>query len=1161
MKKLALALWALVVAAAPLAAGQGGDCREWDGLSHKMHWVQDVDANDHTSMIVSLGRVALADDFECTATGPVRDIHIWGSFLNNVLPGGGSDSPTLELTIYADVPATEERGSRPGKPLWTRIFRPGQYTTRQGYSGANWYDSESGNLNLDHSADLVQYDFCIKEEPFVQKAGTIYWLAVKDLSANPQDYTFGWRITEAQWRWNDDAVYIENERWIAMNYPAGLRHDGQTLDLAFGITADDKLPEYDLGDAPDSSNSFPGVTMVAYPSGVLGKFPTDYQVGSPPYGPRHRYPRDRFFLGPRVSLEAEADIGPDEDGITNLDPMNDAVNRDGADDGWEVTPALGASTFDVNDFNLVSFPGSSEDKETIVYSVTCTSTQATRSYVNLWLDLNRDGDWDDVLSGPDGAAEPEWAVQNQELSLPAPGYYTFTSPPFNCPHLVTEGGDPLWVRITIAEKQHLPTILTPGAGPAEGYEYGETEDYYIRPESGPTAVKYDWGDAPEIAAVGGYPTLRASNGARHQIGGPWLGDDSDMPDSELDGQPRLEGVSWWPDGVPRPTESSLGDDADFYPPPPRRPDPNALYDDEDGVRIPPLVPGQLASATIQVNGGGGVVQGWIDFNRDWIWQAAESVFNGFLPNGIHVVPFSVPNSAVVGQTFARFRISRQGGLGPVGAAPDGEVEDHEVSIGSPPTEGKTWCQPPDLTPHGIDIRMDNDDNQSRALADDFECRSYGERLTHIRFWGSWKDDHNGKIQRLRIRIHPDDPVGLGGADKNNEYSRPGPEILWEKEFVTDQFRQNLYFTVDLGDGEWWWDPASETAIPGGDTRVWQIDLDIRPDEAFVQEGTPDHPRIYWLAIEAETADGEFGWKTRQWPEHFVDDAVWHVGPGLPRRWHELRYPLGHPYYDEEPNSIDLAFCLTFSADTPSPPTILPEAVTQCPAVETTCPAVLTTCPPVQTQCPSTQTKCPAAVTQCPPQATTCPVAETQCPPVQTKCPPVATSCPAEQTKCPPVQTYCPAEQTKCPAYPTRCPESPTKCPPTKTQCPVVETQCPATPTNCVIVYTECPALQTRCPPVETKCPATTTQCPLVSTSCPATATRCPPAATLCPPTMTQCLRLLTRCPICLLTGPNLDLAEESNDLLGPGCPVVETDCPGVSEYLVTAMAEQQEKPG
>ncbi len=142
-----------------------------------------------------------------------------------------------------------------------------------------------------------------------------------DLSTNV-DYMFGWKTTSPRYHWNDDAVYQMSTKlgWTAMTYPKGHRYEGRTIDLAFVITGDDTTaPEYDLGDAPDSSNSFPGVTMLAYP-GVNGSFPTVYQAGSPPFGPLHRHPRDRFFLGKRVSLETEADIGPDEDGLNNLGP-------------------------------------------------------------------------------------------------------------------------------------------------------------------------------------------------------------------------------------------------------------------------------------------------------------------------------------------------------------------------------------------------------------------------------------------------------------------------------------------------------------------------------------------------------------------------------------------------------------------------------------------------------------------------------------------------------------------------------------------------------------------------------------------------------------------------------------------------------------------------
>jgi len=97
----------------------------------------------------------------------------------------------------------------------------------------------------------------------------------------------------------------------------------------------------------------------------------------------------------------------------------------------------------------------------------------------------------------------------------------------------------------------------------------------------------DFGDAPDALAAPIYPTLLANNGARHVIAGPWLGDANDVPDSEPDGQP---------------DPNALGDDNDGN-------------DDEDGVQIPALVPGQTANISVEVNGGGGNLDAWIDFNQ------------------------------------------------------------------------------------------------------------------------------------------------------------------------------------------------------------------------------------------------------------------------------------------------------------------------------------------------------------------------------------------------------------------------------------------------------------------------------------------------------------------------------------------------------------------
>ncbi|MBN1508558.1 MAG: hypothetical protein JW955_17040 [Sedimentisphaerales bacterium] len=1115
----------------PIRTGEGGPCDWRPGAPHKMHWPQLPDLG-FTGIDISLEQATLADDFRCTATGPVRDIHIWGSFRDDVLPKEGPDSLTFEISIHSDVPASGKRWSLPGDRLWTRTFKPGEYTVRRVHNGPeDWYDPARGLYVPQNHRYAFQYNFCIDRDPFTQREGSIYWLAVTESSATG-NYSFGWKTAVRESRWNDDAVY-DQSGWMEMAYPKGHKYGGESLDLAFVITDGlDLLANRDLGDAPDSSNSVAGAQMLAYPSGVFAHFPTVYLAGSPPFGPIHLYPRDMYYLGKWVSLESEADIGLDDDGVTNIDPLNDAADRDGADDGLQLP---------------VPMPYC--QRTTLNYTVTVTNAAAQEAYVNVWCDWNRDGDWDDILLCPDGDRVPEWAVQNDKPAFAGVGTYSLTTSPFKCWHPVKDRIDPIWVRISIAEQEHLPSIIVPGAapgiegtGPRDGYKYGETEDYYIRPTDEPPAVKYDWGDAPESAAAPGYPTLAASNGARHVPTGPWLGDENGMPDSEPDGQPQAD---------------ALGDDS-------------TANDDENGVWWLPLFPGLPAATGVVVGGGGGVVQAWIDFNSDHTWQSSEKIFDGFLSDGIHTINFTTPTTAVIGQTFARFRISREGGLNPEGEAKDGEVEDHRLRILEPPEAQKQWCQRPDLTPQGIDIRVDGDESLPRRIADDFECRQPG-RLTHVRLWGSWKGDRKGELKRLHLRIHPDDPVGPDGADARNKYSKPGPGTLWEGEFLTGQFIETLHHTVGI-DGEWWWDPASGDAVPGGDKQVWQLDIDVSPEKAFRQEGTSESPRIYWLEVTAETADGQFGWKTRWWPEHFMDDAVFYGGANDPPVWRELFYPHGHKYYANERNSIDMAFCLEFEVDTVQP-TSQPTSLTQCPVVQTTCPATVTECQTVRTVCPAVETSCPAVDTECPAISTRCPLTPTKCPAtatecqvIQTECPAVYTKCPTSATKCPAAETRCPVESTKCPptatecqTVETQCPTVHTKCPTSDTTCPAAETRCPVESTKCPPTATECQTVETQCPTVYTKCPTSPTKCPVISTRCPEEDTRCPEESTQCPPVQTQCPQPVTTCasptacPGAACGNPELQPVYSIGTwVLGSGCPTVETMCRTVDDYLILA---------
>jgi hypothetical protein len=491
----------------------------------------------------------------------------------------------------------------------------------------------------------------------------------------------------------------------------------------------------------------------------------------------------------------------------------------------------------------------------VTFEVSLPASGPGQAYVDGWIDFNGDKTWD--------------ATEQFVSGWFGPGTHTVAVTP---PFVSTATADTTFARVRINSSGPL--------GPTGLARDGEVEDHEVR------LVAWDWGDAPDSLTALGYPTLAIHDGARHVISGPWLGDRTDRPDVEPDGQPH---------------PNALGDD--FNP---------AGSDDEDGVVIPPLVVGQNNFVFIEVQtlpNRSAWVDGWIDFNGNKQWEAAEQFVSGWFGPGMHTVAVSPPASSVLGQTFARVRINSRGPLEPTGPAADGEVEDHAVQLVALP-ENTKWVQLPDLSPRGIDVQVDG----LRVAADDFECREPG-LLTGVRLWGSWKHDLPGRLEGLRLSIHRDDPAGPEGADPENRFSQPDPDVLWSLDVGPGQYAARPYYTLPAP-GEYWWDPLTGELLAGADRRVWQIDVPIDPKVAFLQNGTEEEPVIYWLEVRARTEWGEFGWKTRQWPDHFMDDAVWDAGSELPRIWKELRYPEGHPYHGLEKDSIDLAFALNFQAVVP-----------------------------------------------------------------------------------------------------------------------------------------------------------------------------------------------------------------------------------------------------
>jgi hypothetical protein len=221
----------------------------------------------------------------------------------------------------------------------------------------------------------------------------------------------------------------------------------------------------DLGDAPDSTNHH-GKAMEAYPT-VPANFPTVFNPGTGlPQGPKHLHPQGLAWLGPDVSFEDEADIGPDQDPTNNLDfsGTTPVPDKDLKDDGVVLPIAI------------PMICGQTQFRYTV------TSTQAARLYVNVWFDFNRDGDWNDPIQKcPLGPAVTgsftEWAVQNEPITV-VPGLNNFTTPVFGAAN-PTKGSE-MWMRITLTDQPIAPANGADGSGPSSGYQYGETEDYLLR---------------------------------------------------------------------------------------------------------------------------------------------------------------------------------------------------------------------------------------------------------------------------------------------------------------------------------------------------------------------------------------------------------------------------------------------------------------------------------------------------------------------------------------------------------------------------------------------------------------------------------------------------------------------------------------------------------
>jgi hypothetical protein len=843
-------------------------------------------------------------------------------------------------------------------------------------------------------------------------------------------------------------------------------------------------PEYDLGDAPDGSGSPGGLLMQAYPDRTAACYPTVYEPHSLRCGPIHRQPGAVAYLGPSVTRESAAAEGADEDSTNNLRPWEPASNRDGGDDGLGLPLTL-----------------PSHQPTTLAYTVTVVNPSQGIMYANVWFDWNRDGDWDDTLTCPDSAQAPEWAVQNQAVVLTTAGPLRLVTPAFVCWHPEAGAPAPIWMRITLSE---TPSVAigqsrgSGGSGPAGGYLYGETEDYYLSPEQSAAGAAYAWREESTDLPAEGKLRAQAADSPTDPV---WIQaladplwkwsqepdttanaigirvDSSDLQkriladDFECKSTNCIVGVRLWgawkndqKGQITRirlsiydndPAGQAGADAANLF----SQPAPDSRWQKEFG-------PGQLTETLYFTQTVG-----------QWAWDPAKA-------------QLTVPGSTQLWQITVNI--------------PTEEAFQQQGSLGSPRIY---WL--------GVDVQTAGGEfgwQTRRSSGHSLGAAVWAVQTSTARLW-----------QELRYPA-------------------------WHPAGLSAQTAVDLAFNLMYADCA-----AAPTSQPSSSTQCPAVATRCPEDYTTCPE--------LWTNCPAESTkcperDTECPTQSTRCPPATVLPAVATQCPAV-----ATSCPPTSTRCPEEYTTCPESYtgCPAASTRCPETNTTCPPKTTECPTqstscppctvyppVSTQCPAVSTTCPATPTVCQGGYTQCPQSPTQCPQSATQCPAKPTECPTQTTQCPVVNTVCPTQNTQCPVVVTTCPTAPTLCPIQSTQCPEDSTKCPPKATECPV--TSCPAEPTKCKAVETQCPLTNTKCfPPTSciqivsvcpmaiTICPATATKCPVVDTQCPTASTRCPPEHSRCPfGIYTVCPSIPTRCPPTTTYCPT-----ESTK-----CPATPTECTG-----------------
>jgi len=455
MRKGQLILMAVIMVLVSIGVANA----DWnEGDPYKMHYPQLPDPIGWDIEIASTDlQHEIADDWRCTETGYVSDIHFWTSWYRDAI--GVIES--IEVRIYSD----DRTGiySKPGNLLWSQVFDSSQFSVRvYGDGPQGWADPQPpqwAGWEPENHFIYEQVNITRIQEPFIQEEGTIYWLGIHVWWEGTQAST-GWKTTDAVFE--DTSVYRDYSGiWQPLIAP-----DGTNLDLAFVITGEPLPPELEFGDAPEGALAYPSLA-------VNGSFPTCITAGNLTWIQHNNF---GAFFGPLFDFEIDGNAG--------LCPVfapydADECFQDG-DAGLlypqaytiDPTPAVVPCPVTIAQASLGLTCQTANWGTDIDIDVTNFMPNQTTGYVNVLMDWNQDGLWGGSSPCPPaGTPAPEHVLVNFPVPNGFSGPLSFWMPPS---FLIGPNSGYVWTRFSITE---YPVLLPwDGSG---SFEDGETEDYLL----------------------------------------------------------------------------------------------------------------------------------------------------------------------------------------------------------------------------------------------------------------------------------------------------------------------------------------------------------------------------------------------------------------------------------------------------------------------------------------------------------------------------------------------------------------------------------------------------------------------------------------------------------------------------------------------------------